>query len=212
MRASLRLGSWVRCADGRFGELSDVVVDPSGLRLAHLVVQPEGARGLARLVPARLMSVAGSRDGEVFLSCSSETVEQCEHVQEQAWLAPGEAPRARDGSAVGVEDVVAMPTYDAAGLDLSWTVPEAHVWVSYDRVPDGEAEIRRASRVTSSDGHDVGHVDGLVVDDDLTITDLVVRRGHLWNRRTVTIALSDVAELRSDRVVLRLTHEAPGLH
>jgi hypothetical protein len=187
------------------------VVDPAGPRITHLVVQPAGAHGLARLVPARLVSAAGSRDGEVCLTCSSQTVEDCQHVQEVARVGPGEQPGAATGSTVGVSDVLAMPAYDATGLDVSAALPDAYVWVAYDRVPEGEAEIRRVSRVTSADGHDVGHVEGFVVDDDLMVTHIVVRRGHLWRKRDVQVAMRDVAELHSDGVELGISHEAPAL-
>ena len=41
----------VTCADGAFGELSDVIIDPGTLRVTHLVVQPPEHHHLARLLP-----------------------------------------------------------------------------------------------------------------------------------------------------------------
>ena len=45
----LEIGNRVRCTDGVYGELADIVIDPLEKRVAHLVVQPEGM-GEARLV------------------------------------------------------------------------------------------------------------------------------------------------------------------
>ena len=61
--------------------------------------------------------------------------------------------------------------------------------LSYDRIPKGGAEIRRASAVMSADGHELGEVDGLLVDAEDNITHLVLRHGHLWRRREVTIPI-----------------------
>ena len=41
----LELGSPVNCTDGPFGELADVVVDPTKRRVTHLVVDPDGDHG-----------------------------------------------------------------------------------------------------------------------------------------------------------------------
>ena len=50
----LELGKHIHCTDGEVGELADVVVDPVKRRVTHLVVQPHGNLGPARLVPADL--------------------------------------------------------------------------------------------------------------------------------------------------------------
>ncbi len=41
---------------------------------------------------------------------------------------------------------------------------------TYDRIPAGAAEIRRASEDVSVDGHVIGHVDGFLVDPNDGIT------------------------------------------
>jgi hypothetical protein len=64
--------------------------------------------------------------------------------------------------------------------------------VSYDRVPKGELEVRRASAVISADGHSLGDVDGFVVDSDEHITHFVLERGHVWGRKEVTIPIGAV--------------------
>jgi sporulation protein YlmC with PRC-barrel domain len=76
--------------------------------------------------------------------------------------------------------------------------------------PQREVEIRRSSRVTLSDGHDVGHVDGLLVDRDEQITHLVLEHGHLWGHREVTIPIGAVAKVESDTVTLSLSKDEVG--
>jgi uncharacterized protein YrrD len=82
--------------------------------------------------------------------------------------------------------------------------------MAYDRVPKGEVEIRRASAVASVDGHDLGQVDGFVVDAEGQITHVVLERGHLWGRREVTIPIGAVATVATDAVTLSLSKEEVG--
>ena len=50
----LELGARVDCADGTFGELADVVIDPTTKRVTHLVVQAKGAAIGRTVVPVEL--------------------------------------------------------------------------------------------------------------------------------------------------------------
>ena len=79
---------------------------------------------------------------------------------------------------------------------------DPHLMLSYDRIPMGEVEIRRASSVTSADGHHLGHVDGFVLDSEQQIAHVVLEHGHLWGRREVIIPASAVDRVETDEVAL----------
>ena len=64
--------------------------------------------------------------------------------------------------------------------------------------------------MTSSDGHDVGHVDGLLVDADEQITHLVLEHGHLWGRREVAIPIGAITKVETDAVTLGLSKDEVG--
>ena len=81
---------------------------------------------------------------------------------------------------------------------------------SFDRVPKGEVEVRRASVVISTDGHLLGEVDGFVVGADEHITHFVLERGHLWGRKEVTIPIGAVARVESDAVHVALSKDEVG--
>ena len=83
-------------------------------------------------------------------------------------------------------------TVGGLGYETGPSEYDPHVTVTYDRIPKGEVEIRRASEVASADGHQLGKVDGFLVDDDDAITHFVLERGHLWGRREVTIPINAV--------------------
>lgn len=205
----LEIGVRVRCTDGVYGELADIVIDPLEKRVTHLVVHPEQGIGEARLVPIRL---AKGRDDEreVELECTLHQAQGFESARERAFLRLGDSPAEDPDWDVGVEDVLAMPYY-AGGLDAGVNPVELKdAFVHYDRVPKGEVEIRRASVVLSADGHSLGEVDGFVVDADEHITHFVLERGHLWGRKEVTIPIGAVARIETDEVHVALSKDEVG--
>jgi sporulation protein YlmC with PRC-barrel domain len=205
----LELGTPVRCTDGTYGELADVVIDPIGRRVTHLVVRPSHEDGQARLVPVAL--AASSAEGsEVVLSCSVDEVSKLEPVHEYAYLRVGESPGIEDPDwDVGIEDVLALPYYEPDPLGPS-PIYDTNAGIAYDRIPKGEVEIRRASFVASADGHDLGKVDGFLVDGEGQITHFILERGHLWGRREVTIPIGAVASVETDAVTLSLSKDDVG--
>jgi sporulation protein YlmC with PRC-barrel domain len=207
----LDLGSPVHCSDGRFGELADVVVDPTTRRVRYLVVQPRHASAPARLVPVELVRAADEAGEPIALDGSIAEIGRLESVRESAYLRLGEFPVEDPDWDVGVEDVLALPYY--SGLDVAGSeavLYDDHVQWNYDRIPKGEVEIRRASPVTSSDEHHLGHVDGFVVDKEDHISHLVLEHGHLWGKREVVIPIGAVASVRTDSVVLSLSKDEVG--
>ena len=206
----LEIGNRVRCTDGVYGELADIVIDPLEKRVTHLVVQPEQGEGEARLVPIQLAKGRDDEQREIELECTLDEAQGFESVHEAAYLRLGESPAEDPDWDVGVEDVLAMPYY--AGLDVGQYPGEldSDVTVYYDRVPKGEVEVRRASAVISADGHSLGEVDGFVVDADEHITHFVLERGHLWGRKEVTIPIGAVARVESDAVHVALSKDEVG--
>lgn len=207
----LELGSTVRCSDAVFGELCDVVVDPTERRITHLVVEPPRDHADARLVPAALARPAETMQPEILLECTVAEVRAMAPVQEFAYLRVAEFPVEEPEWAVGVQDVFALPYYDALGAGLSPVdVDGQHVGLTYDRVPKGAVELRRASAVISADGREVGHVDGFIVNGGVDITHLVLQHGHLWGRREVTIPIGAVVRVENDQATLGLTADEVG--
>ena len=206
----LEIGNRVRCTDGAYGELGDVVIDPLEKRVTHLVVRPERREGEARLVPIQLAKVTDGGQREIELTCSLDEARGFESVHEAAYLRLGESPAEDPDWDVGVKQVLVMPYYAGLGADPYPGELPSHVSVYYDRVPKGEVEVRRASAVISADGHSLGEVDGFVVDTDKHITHFVLERGHLWGRKEVTIPIGAVAKVESDAVHVALSKDEVG--
>jgi sporulation protein YlmC with PRC-barrel domain len=206
----LEIGNRVRCTDGVYGELADIVIDPLEKRVTQLVVQPEQSEGEARLVPIRLAKSGDGGQREIELECTLDEAQRFESVHEAAYLRLGESPAEDPDWDVGVEDVLAMPYYAGVDVGLYTGELDSNVTINYDRVPKGEVEVRRASAVISADDHSLGEVDGFVVDADEHITHLVLERGHLWGRKEVTIPIGAVAKVESDVVYVALSKDEVG--
>lgn len=206
----LEIGNRVRCTDGVYGELADIVIDPLEKRVTHLVVQPEQGEGEARLVPIQLAMGRDDEQRVIELECTLDEAQGFESVHEAAYLRLGESPAEDPDWDIGVEDVLAMPYY--AGLDEGMYpgALDSRVTVYYDRVPKGQVEVRRSSAVISADGYSLGEVDGFVVDADEHITHFVLERGHLWGRKEVTIPIGAVARVESDAVHVALSKDEVG--
>jgi sporulation protein YlmC with PRC-barrel domain len=202
----LELGSRVDCTDEEFGELVDVVVDPTTRRLTHLVVEPRSEDWVARLVPIDLAQTRDDASRAVELRLTVEEARRLPPVHDVAFLRLGDLSVDDPVWDVGIQEVRAVPYYTAYDLEAT---PLDYA-VMYDRIPKSDVEIRRASSVVSADGHHLGEVDGFVVDRDDQITHLVLERGHLWGRREVTIPIGAVAGLETDAIALSLTRDEVG--
>jgi sporulation protein YlmC with PRC-barrel domain len=200
-------GSAVHCADAQFGELADVVIDPTTRCVTHLVVQPHKRPDEARIVPVDWV-IPDAPETAIRLSVTVAAVDRLHRVHETAYLRLGEFPVADPDWDVGVEDMLGLPYFQ--GIEAQPIEADPHVMVGYDRVPKGEVEIRRASAVAAADGSDLGCVDGFVVDGAGHISHVVLERGHLWGRREVTIPIGAVARVENDVVTLRLTKGEVG--
>ena len=202
------IGSEVGCTDGDAGELTRVVVDPVAGVLTHLVVEPKGRLGLARLVPIDLVDAAAS----------AEQVRLTIHGDRVRAPGPGRGDPVRAGHA-GVRGL-----RPAAGADLALL----HGWAARrgcrsgcstgsprpsptTRVPVGEVEVRRGDHVQATDGA-IGHVEGLVIDPaSHHVTHVLLQEGHLWGRKEVAIPISAVTST-DDGIWLSLTkHEVGAL-
>ena len=207
----LELGQSVRLADGDPQQLVDVVIESSAKRVTHIVVQPRDHGENARLVPVGLAEEGGGRD-ELSLRCTAKDLERFDLVHEFEVLHAGERPKEDPKWDVGVEEIVVTPTYapTAFGEYAGAGAGDSDVTISYDRVPKGEIELRRASSVYSSDGHHVGSLEGVVVGDNDRLTEVFFQRGHLWWKREVAVPAEAISKFESDLVELSLKKDELG--
>jgi hypothetical protein len=87
---------------------------------------------------------------------------------------------------------------------LFWFAAIPETSVERERVPPGELALHRGTRVEAVDGR-AGYVDEFFVDPATgRITKVVLREGRSWNRRKVSVDVSEVDHYGEDAVYLRL--------
>jgi sporulation protein YlmC with PRC-barrel domain len=198
----LLLESKLRLTDGATARLTDVVIDPRNETVTHVVVRGDRDSYETRLVPVdRVVATDGSEPG---LRCTDAELDEYPMAAEVGFLRVGDSPVAEPEWAVGIQDVLALPHFDAEFGD-GWN--DDHYTVGWDRIPAGEVEIRRESVVTSHEGREVGHVDGFVCDEDGRVSHLVLQHGHLFGHRDVAIPIGSVERLSNDRVKVALSRD-----
>jgi sporulation protein YlmC with PRC-barrel domain len=201
----IRFGLPVSGADGPVGEVGDLVIDPTTHDITHIVVEPHHRHRQARLVPLDVVHVD---DGGVSVRLDSRQMRSLPKVSRSDFVRFDEEIDLGDDWDVGVECIVAMPyTGDAMGAN-SWAARSGRVGVTidYDRIPKGECEIRRESRVESSDGHTVGIVDGFIAD-ETHIEAMIVQTGLPGFRHLVVVPIGSVARVSNDEVEITLTKQ-----
>lgn len=202
------LGMPVECQDGPCGSLRDVVIDPLRRKLTHVVIEPRHRHLLARLVPVATIDRGASGSG-LRLDCRAAELLRYPVIEETAYLRTWEVPQVDDDVwDVGVSSVLSPPPDLEADATPAWELPmstDDRALVAYDRIPADEVEIEHGSPVDTTDASSVGRVEGLVVDGTGCVTHIVVDRGRYWGHRELTVPITAVKHIRTDRVELSST-------
>ncbi len=201
-RAEYAIGADVTCSDALCGELSRVVLDPVARALTHLVVEPKHGPRFGRLVPIDLVDDTAPR---ICLRCTLAEFEALDDAEETHFISHTE-----EQTGYADDEVFAWPYYGLAaglggmgmgGMGAGTTPP----FVTYDRVPLGEVDLRRGEHVHASDG-DIGRVQGLVIDpSDHHVTHVLLQAGHLWGKHDLAIPIGAVSKVDAGGVQLTIT-------
>jgi hypothetical protein len=186
------LNAEVQCADGLCGRSTYVIVNPVTQKVTHVVVEERVFPHTEYLVPLEL--VTESTPTLIRLSCVAGDLITLDPFIDVEFV-PGETFSDYDYAG---EEVFLWPY----ALPDAGVIPEEH-----ERIPPGELAVRRGARVEATDGH-VGRVDEFLVDPESEhITHLILREGHLWGQKDVTIPVSQISRIDEDTVHLKLGRE-----
>jgi hypothetical protein len=182
----------VECADGPCGRTTAAIINPATEQVTHVVVDDARFAGVPRMVPLHLVS--DSTPEIVRLRATSEELEDLEPFVELEYV--------RGPDTFGAY---------ASGRYMLWpfatpatTMPP----VEHEQTPAGEIAVRRGAQVEATDGT-VGRVDEFLVDPvSSRITHLILRHGHLWDKREVTIPAIDIDRIEGGVVHLKLNKRA----
>jgi sporulation protein YlmC with PRC-barrel domain len=185
----------VYCTDGLAGRSTYVIVNPLSRKVTHLVVKETGAPHTEHLVPVNL--VTETTHDLVRLGCIRDQLKNMEPFIETEYIREG---------------IPDYERYEDSYMVWPYQVPEVtrSVPVRHKRVPHGELAVRRGARVRASDGR-IGRIDEFLVDpEDGHITHLILREGHLWGEKDVTIPISEIERIEENMVYLKLNKRDIG--
>lgn len=173
----------VLCQGQICGHSSYIILNPVTDEITHIVVKQNKYPYVDRLVPVGL--IAESTSSQIRLSCNKDELAKMERFIEYEFIGP----------------IASQPYY----MLWPYNYPDVELnMLEHEHVPVDELAVRRGAHVEAIDGQ-VGHVDEFLIDpQNGHITHLVMRKGHLWGQKDVTIPISQISHIEEDVVHLKL--------
>ncbi|MCB9419260.1 MAG: PRC-barrel domain containing protein [Ardenticatenaceae bacterium] len=182
------LGVDVHCTDGLCGRSTYIILNPVTEQVTHLVVQEKQTPTFERLVSIKLVATTAAEI--ILLNCTREEFANLELFNQPDFIFTDIPQHATDPS-----------------LTMLWpyVVPVKRIIDDkIRRIPPGELAVRRGARVRATDGW-VGRVDEFMVGPiSGNITHLVLREGHPWKERDVTIPVGEIDHIEEKIVYLKV--------
>jgi uncharacterized protein YrrD len=170
----------VQCTDGASGRSTYVIVNPTTRAVTHLVVREGEWPHTERLVPVEL--VVDTTADTIRLNCTRDHVVTMERFIQTEFVAEAFINPASPGAA-----------------PYTTLMPK-----EYHEVPAGELALQRGAHIVATDGY-VGRVDEFLVDPaDDHITHLILREGHRWAPKEITVPVAAIARIEENAVYLKL--------
>ena len=183
----------VLCAGKPCGRSTSLIINPINEHVTHLVVTEKTFPNIERLVPVD--KILASTPSSIQLRCNSSQLSEMDTFEETDFIEGGRLDSALPYSTP--YEVWPYAMYDAAPIPFE-----------HKHIPAGEVAVRRGTPVEATDGR-VGKVDEFLVDPENDgITHLVLREGHLWGQKDVTIPVSEINEITEEAVYLKLDKKA----
>jgi hypothetical protein len=181
----------VHCADGYCGRSTHIILNPVTEQVSHFVVQERQSPGIERLVS--IMLIATTAAEVILLRCSKEEFAKLEAFNEPDFI---------------YADVPQHTTSPNLTMLWPYVLPVKRIIdEKIRRIPPGELAVRRGARVRATDGW-VGTVDEFLVGPvSGNITHLVLREGHLWKEKDVTIPVAQIEHNEEKLLYLTVNKE-----
>jgi sporulation protein YlmC with PRC-barrel domain len=178
----------VYCQDVECGKVTCVIVNPLTDNLTHIVVKENPFPYEERLIPIRLIQETSSK--LVRLKCTKEEFGRMTHFVKHEYI---ELDRSYGNYAGGYYMY----------LPYASPVDEDYVDIQHEQVPAGELAVHRGAEVQAQDGR-VGKVDEFLVEPaNGHITHLIMREGHIWDQKDVSIPVSQIDHVEDNVVYLK---------
>jgi hypothetical protein len=188
----------VQCSDGPGGHMTHIVLNPVSRKVTDLVVREPWLLGGEVVVPIRF--IVKSTPEAVYLRLTRRDLAGMQSFIRTQFISPSEDFLPRDHAWIDRPPTGAM-------LSPYTMIGDEGITISYETIPLDELAMSRGDRVEATDGR-VGRIDEFVVNPEtMAITHLVMREGHLWGQKDVTIPVVQIDRMTEGTVYLRLSKQ-----
>ena len=195
----ISINAKVLCTDGECGHVTQVLINPVTKKVTHMVVKETGILGQERKVSIEY--IVDSLPQKINLRIDKESFQQLDYFVSNKYVM-GEEP-----FDVYLQDQYYLHPFVVPIYDSDYSYNNIY-FKRVANIPAGEIAIYHGVEVFATDGK-VGKVDEfLVSSQDNKITHLVLREGHIWDQKHITIPVSEIDHINIDGVYLTLTKEA----
>jgi len=178
----------VTCLEELYGKSTSIILKPNTGKVTHVVVKGDSFPETEYMVP--IDRIAESDPEQIRLNCTKDELEKMPVFNKVEFI-PSDLAGFRDGPYM-------MGPYYAATPGIS---------LEREEIPEDELAIRRGAIVEAIDGH-VGRVDEFQINPtNDRISHLVMREGHLWGQKDVTIPVSNIDRYENNTVYLNLNKQ-----
>ncbi len=196
MITNIPVGSKVICSDGKEGTSTAVVVDPVTKAVTHVaMVEKSLVHGEERLVP--MEKVEKTTRDVIYLNCPLADVLQMPAFTHTRYL---ELDNGEAGYA-----------YTAPYMSMNgdfYDIQPQYITVQDQLLPEGQVAVQRGMLVQAVDGL-VGEVGELLIDPEThRVSHFLLMRGHMWGKKEVAIAISEIERGDEDTIYLKIPREA----
>ena len=187
----LTLGADVYYAEGLYGRLTHIVLNPKLRWVTHLVVKEKGQKQRERILSVKYIEQATPK--EIHLICTKEAAS---HFQ------PFEVSR-----------YVHTPTL-GADISVFWSIDRqaehyfpsdgTYIPIKTRAIPLCEVAVNQDVRVEATNGM-IGRLRGFQVNPlGWKITHLILHKGHIWSQEEVAIPTADIESIGEKILQLKL--------
>ena len=213
----------VHCSDGVAGRSTYVIGNPINRQVTHLVVKSYLPPFHEYLVPVD--QVDETTDDRIKLKCTRDDLGQMEPFKDEAFIRtelPGFLHSPFVYPALGHMSDVYWPhgpsdmgyTSEAcwpyARPDIGYVSDRGDTFIPVERqnVPPSELVLQRGARVEATDGY-VGQLDELLINPkDMQVTHLVLLERHIFQKREITIPVSQIDHMDESTIYLKLDRQS----
>ena len=183
----IALNAHAECTDGRIGRVENLIINPVTENITYLVIKENDVGNTLRLVSEHL--VKETSPDTIFFSIDKKKFRKMKSFIQEDYIPSN----------------IMLYMEEKAGWYMG---APAAMFVEREAVPPGAVALHKGAVVDASDGR-IGKVDELLVEKKSgRITHLILKEGHLWGKRAVSVPVSQIDRYEEKRVYLKINKKA----